>query len=311
MSVNKTKRSKIKRYPILWLLFLFLLSFVFASKADRAWGEEVLDTITSRAMNKMELTDDAIKALYAKQLNPGCVEILASNVGAPSTLVKLSKNVDNTYDILVGTVNKDGVVLYKSYKETSKVYDIASTDEVVLKGIADDVIDAGGAKVVQGVGNKLVTTLKLGNKVGTKGAYEVFEEGEVFYRSLSKEHYDELVKTGRMPGTGECTTSPNQAFSEAYEGMLVKFKVKPGTIDELKAIGITDGTPLVKAEFGTMPTNADIGGGWNQTRARFKTETLKSKNTPQVNIALGQGSALNKFNDNLLEFQFIKEIPKQ
>ena len=51
--------------------------------------------------------------------------------------------------------------------------------------------------------------------------------------------------------------------------------------------------------------------GWNQTRARFKTETLKSTNTPQVNIALGQGSALNKFNDNILEFQFIKEIPKK
>lgn len=173
------------------------------------------------------------------------------------------------------------------------------------KVVSFDEVIAGKA------GNKLVTNLKLGNKIGTKGAYEVFEEGEVFYRSISKEHYSELLKTNRMPGTGECTTSPNQLFSEDYEGMLVKFKVKLGTIDELKAIGITDGSPLVKAEFGTMPTNVEIGGGWNQTRARFKTETLKSTNTGQVNIALGQGRALNVFNDNILEFQFIKEIAKK
>jgi hypothetical protein len=58
-----------------------------------------------------------------------------------------------------------------------------------------------------------------------------------------------------------------------------------------------------------MPTNAQIGGGWNLTRARFKVETLSSTNNQQVNIALGQGTALQKFNDNLLYFQLIKINP--
>ena len=43
---------------------------------------------------------------------------------------------------------------------------------------------------------------------------------------MSKEHYDELLKTNKMRATGETTTSPNMAFSEGYEGYLVKFKVK-------------------------------------------------------------------------------------
>ena len=158
-------------------------------------------------------------------------------------------------------------------------------------------------------GSKLVDNLNLGNFSSKIGDYDVFDNGEVFYRAISKEHYDELIQTNRMPGTGECTTSPNQAFSEDYSGYLMKFKVKTGTIDELKDIGVTDGHILVEQQFGNMPTNADIGGGWNQTRARFKVETLSSTNTPQVNIALGQGDALNIFNDNILEFQLIQINP--
>lgn len=159
------------------------------------------------------------------------------------------------------------------------------------------------------VGSRQVSQLNLGGFIRTIGDYKVYDNGEVFYRSISKEHYDELIQTNRMPGTGECTTSPNQAFSEDYTGYLMKFKVKNGTIDELKDIGVTDGHILVEQQFGNMPTNADIGGGWNQTRARFKVETLSSTNTPQVNIALGQGDALNIFNDNILEFQLIQINP--
>ena len=123
-------------------------------------------------------------------------------------------------------------------------------------------------------GSKLVKQINLGKYVGKKGAYEIYEDGEIFFRSISKNHYDELIKANRMPGTGECTTSPNKAFSGDYSGYLVKFKVKTGTIDELKAIGVTDGNPLVKAQFGEMPTAKDIEGSWNLTNARFKVETL-------------------------------------
>ena len=37
-------------------------------------------------------------------------------------------------------------------------------------------------------------------------------------------------RTNRMRATGETTTSPNRAFSEGYEGILVQFKVKRGTV---------------------------------------------------------------------------------
>ena len=86
--------------------------------------------------------------------------------------------------------------------------------------------------------------LDLGPFVTKIGAYEVYENGEVFYRTMSKEHYEELVKTNRMPGTGETTTSPTMSFSENYEGILVKL-VKRGTIEELRSIGVSDGHPLI------------------------------------------------------------------
>jgi hypothetical protein len=105
----------------------------------------------------------------------------------------------------------------------------------------DDIVEHARLAKVGGVGN-LVDNLNLGNFVKKVGQYDVYENGEVFYRTISKQHYDELIQTGRMPGTGECTTSPNQAFSEDYSGYLVKFQVKSGTIDELKTIGVTDGT---------------------------------------------------------------------
>ncbi|GIM53347.1 hypothetical protein CAPN004_23760 [Capnocytophaga cynodegmi] len=97
---------------------------------------------------------------------------------------------------------------------------------------------------------------------------------------------------------------------KGYEGVIIKFKMKRGTIDELKAIGVTDGNPLIKRQFGEMPTNYDIGGNWNKTRARFKVETLKNTNTKQINIALGQGNALDKFNNNIIEYKLIKIIKK-
>ena len=98
-------------------------------------------------------------------------------------------------------------------------------------------------------------------------------------------------------------------FSEGYEGYLVKFKVKRGPLDELREIGVTDGNPLVERKFEKMSTAKDIGGNWNQTRTRFKVETLRNSNTKQINIALGKRDGLNQFN-NIIELQLIKIIKK-
>ena len=42
--------------------------------------------------------------------------------------------------------------------------------------------------------SKLVDNLDLGQFVKKIGDYEVYENGEVFYRTMSKEHYEELLK---------------------------------------------------------------------------------------------------------------------
>jgi len=87
---------------------------------------------------------------------------------------------------------------------------------------------------------------------------------------MSKEHYDELLKTNKIRATGETTTSPNMAFSEDYEGILVQFKVKRDTIEKLENIGITarnNKTALKKHKN----LKKDISP-WNEKYARFKLE---------------------------------------
>ena len=186
-----------------------------------------------------------------------------------------------------------------------KLYDVSKS-----LGKEVDFMDLWRGGNIANKASKLVDNLDLGQFVKKIGDYEVYENGEVFYRTMSKEHYEELLKTNRMLGTGETTTSPTRAFSESYEGYLVQFKMKRGTIDELKLIGVTDGNPLVKRLFGKMPMNSEVGGNWSKSKARFKVETLRTTNSKQVNIALGQGEALNIFNNNIIEYQLIKIIKK-
>jgi RHS repeat-associated protein len=120
---------------------------------------------------------------------------------------------------------------------------------------------------------------------------------ETLYRTMSQEDFEELQRTGRMPATTETTTSPTQSFSEDYDGVLVEFKLKPGTIAELEAIGVRDDGKLTREKYPDMP----IGGkGWNKEHARFKQEG------DQINIALGKGDALDIFNDNIESFNAVR-----
>ncbi|EPN9527348.1 hypothetical protein ACT5AM_002018 [Cronobacter malonaticus] len=75
----------------------------------------------------------------------------------------------------------------------------------------------------------------------------------VFYRTMSKEDFAVLQKTGRMPGTTETTISPTREFSENYEGILVQFNLKPGTRAQLEGIGIRDSSDLAAATHPDMP----------------------------------------------------------
>ena len=113
---------------------------------------------------------------------------------------------------------------------------------------------------------------------------------EKLYRAMSQEDFEEFQRTGRMPATTETTTSPTQGFSEDYRGVLVEFELKPGTIAQLEAIGVSDGSPMVRDKYPEMPVG---GKGWADEHARFKQEGT------QINIALGKGDALDIFNDNI------------
>jgi len=147
--------------------------------------------------------------------------------------------------------------------------------------------------------SKLVESLNLGKKLGKIGDYEVFEKGEVFYRTINKQHYDELLKNNRLLGTGEASTSPTLWFSEEYRGVLVQFKVKRGTINSLEEIGVAaENNKNVLLKHSKLKQDVSP---WNIEHARFKLEK------GQVNIQLGKGKALDIFNDNILEFKFIKE----
>lgn len=120
---------------------------------------------------------------------------------------------------------------------------------------------------------------------------------EKLYRAMSQKDFEEFQRTGRMPGTGETSTSPNREFSEDYRGVLVEFELKPGTIAKLESIGVTDNAPATRAKYPDMP----IGDkGWNQTNARFKEEN------GQTNIQLGKGDALDTFNDNITGYNVLR-----
>ena len=129
----------------------------------------------------------------------------------------------------------DAVVNLPQFARTIRQIDVISSAQKLYDvskslGKETDFIALWRGGNIANKASKLVDNLDLGQFVNKIGDYEVYENGEVFYRTMSKEHYEELLKTGRMIGTGETTTSPTRAFSESY---LVQFKMKRGTIDEL------------------------------------------------------------------------------
>ncbi len=142
-------------------------------------------------------------------------------------------------------------------------------------------------------------TVTQGTFVKKIGDFEVYTNGEIFFRTMTNEDYDKLVATKKLQASTETFTSPTQLFCEDYKGYLVKILVSIGTINKLVGIGVSDGSSLVVTKFGTMPA---VPTGWGTTKAYFKKEGI------QVNIGIGTGTALNYFNTGLLQYQLIKII---
>ena len=241
--------------------------------------------------------------IYSKLIDAELARFTAQGIELLPQAGKIEQVLFETTEEITDVNGKTGKLIVGKDAQGKIVLEIAgetldSANEVTLpNNIAEKV-----TRIAEKSISKLVEKLNLGKFIKKIGDYEVYENGEVFYRTMSKEHYDELLRTNKMRATGETTTSPNMAFSEGYEGILVQFKVKRGTIEKLENIGIAarnNKTALKKHKN----LKKDISP-WNEKYARFKLEK------GQVNIALGKGEALKIFNDNILEFKFVKEIKK-
>jgi RHS repeat-associated protein len=121
---------------------------------------------------------------------------------------------------------------------------------------------------------------------------------EIYYRSMSNDDYSTLTSTRRLPAsfTGETMISPTREFSEAYDGRLVRFTLRPGTTQSLAAIGERDTSKRAIAAYPDMPV---VSPGWMSRAAFFKGEGK------QINIGLGRGPALDVFNQSILRFKEI------
>ena len=97
---------------------------------------------------------------------------------------------------------------------------------------------------------------------------------DVFYRTISKEHYEILKNTGNLKGTGETSTSPKLGFTDSYDGIQLKFYTKQGTINEMEKIGLRSEGNVVKDKYPDMPM-PETSPGWGYKFVRFKEEKIK------------------------------------
>ncbi|WP_228519591.1 RHS repeat protein [Morganella morganii] len=121
-------------------------------------------------------------------------------------------------------------------------------------------------------------------------------KNEILYRTIPEAHYSTLVDTGKLSATTETSVSPALAYSEGYDGVLVRFTLKEGTIAKLADIGGAVNDPAAK-RLGLKP----LGAGWNEHSAGFKTEGN------QMTIHLGKGKGLDTFNDNIVTYHRMKK----
>ncbi|WP_282162852.1 RHS repeat domain-containing protein [Ulvibacterium marinum] len=162
----------------------------------------------------------------------------------------------------------------KFYKIVKR--DLGTPDQAILR---EDLAGLEGVAAIMGYGF-------VGRNVKMAAV-----ETETFYRTMSAKDFSVFAKTGKVPATSETFISPTRAFSEAYDGILVEIKVKKGTLDALRKIGVGDGTNLVKQSVGDLPK---VSRGWTEAKAFFKKEG------GQVNVGLGKGEALKTFNKNIV-----------
>ncbi|XTZ38671.1 RHS repeat-associated core domain-containing protein [Salmonella enterica] len=125
------------------------------------------------------------------------------------------------------------------------------------------------------------------------------EGNEILYRSIPTEHYEELEKTKKLMPTSETSTSPAVDYSAKYYGELVRFVLKPGTIEKLMAIGGVNSASARKY----LDLKILTPGWTEEDTAGFKPESN------QMTIQLGQKKALDIFNENIITYRKLNRLP--
>ena len=151
-----------------------------------------------------------------------------------------------------------------------------------------------GQAVVESVEENLP---ELANEAEVVAQEAGAEATEVYYRTMSQAHFEELTTTGNIPATGETFVSPSLEYASKYEGVTVGFNVASGTTDSLLDIGVRSSN-LTTPPYGSLDL---VDKGWTAANAFFKLEK------GVLNIGLGQGAALDLFNDNIINFSKVPE----
>jgi hypothetical protein len=120
---------------------------------------------------------------------------------------------------------------------------------------------------------------------------------ETFYRTMSQANYDTLAATGKLPATSETFISPSLEYAQQYNGVTVQFNVQAGTQNALMGMGVRNSAAgFAGTAYEGLPA---VQSGWASSSAFFKMEG------GVVNVGLGNGSALNTFNDSIVNFSLV------
>ncbi len=129
---------------------------------------------------------------------------------------------------------------------------------------------------------------------------------ETFYRTMTVEQAAVFEKTGVMTAGTETMISPTAAYAKLYTGVTFEINTKAGTLKDLLKIGVRDPAHSLTKSL-DLPT---LKSGWMKENAFFKMESnAKAGLGEQINIGLGNGEALTRFNKNITSFKKISAQP--
>jgi RHS repeat-associated protein len=223
-----------------------------------------------------------------------CASYAAANtIATPVDLLSLSFTKDwrHTWNIDIGDEDPE----YAWDRGVATVGTLATPIGANLLGnwlIRQGASAASTVASETGIMELSTATVEARTASGTIEAVEV----ETYFRTMSPEQFNALANTGKLQATGETFIAQELAYASGYRGVTVELTVRAGTADQLASIGVRNAATTFEAQYAGMPL---VTSGWTSTNALFKMEGTF------LNIGLGRGTALDLFNNNILNFRAI------